>query len=266
MARVRGEGGLSLGPLPAISSVPTASATEMAEADRIASEELGIPLEALMENAAHQIAAATRLFAGGVSGLRVAAVCGNGNNGGDALGALRHLQAWGANVEAFVGAPREKLRPLAALQFDILAKLGVPLRLTTEMEQDDLIGALAGAEILLDGLLGYSAKGPPRGEIARLIAAVVSSERPGRVVAVDLPSGLDPDSGESASGTAASVVAASVTVTLALPKTGLTRERARRYVGELVVADIGIPPEAYGGMGIDARGVFAKGDLVRIIP
>ena len=257
---------MTLDGLPVLARVPTASAAQMAEADRIASKDLRIPLEVLMENAAHQIAAATRLFADGVRGTRIAAVCGSGNNGGDALAALRHLHGWGATVEALITAPRDKLRPLAALQHDILETLGVPLRLTTSMTADEIAAALAGPEILLDGLLGYSAKGAPRGEVARLIAAVVSSERIGAVVAVDLPSGIDPDTGESASGTAASVIAASMTVTLALPKTGLPRERARRYVGELVVADIGIPAKAYDRMGIDARGLFAEGDLVRIIP
>lgn len=257
---------MTLDGLPVLAHVPTASAAQMAEADRIASEELGIPLEVLMENAAHQIAVAARLFAGGVAGARIAAVCGSGNNGGDALAALRHLSGWGAKVEAFISTPRDRLRPLAALQHDILAKLGVPLRLTTGIAQDDLAGALAGPDILLDGLLGYSAKGAPRGEVARLIEAIVSSEGVGSVVAVDLPSGIDPDTGESASGTPASVIAASMTVTLALPKTGLPRERARRYVGELVLADIGVPPQAYDGMGIDVQGLFAEGDLVRIIP
>ncbi|HEY6958787.1 MAG TPA: NAD(P)H-hydrate epimerase [Candidatus Limnocylindria bacterium] len=257
---------MTLDGLPVLSRVPTASATQMAAADRIASADLGIPLEVLMENAAHQIAVATRLFAGGVSGMRIAALCGSGNNGGDALAALRHLAGWGADVEALMSAPREKLRPLAALQHDILTKLGVPMRFTTGMKHDELATALAGPAILLDGLLGYGARGAPRGEVARVIETVVSSARIGTVVAVDLPSGIDPDTGESASGTPASVIAASMTVTLALPKTGLPRERARRYVGELVVADIGIPPRAYDGMGIDAHGVFAEGDLVRIIP
>ena len=257
---------MSLDALPVLARVPVASAAQMAEADRVAADQLGIPLDALMENAAHQVAVATRLFAGDVGGMRIAAVCGSGNNGGDALAALRHLHGWGARVEAFVAAPREKLRPLALTQYDILAKLDVPLHLTTAMQQDDLASALGTADVVLDGLLGYSAKGPPRGEIGRLIEAVTSNARIGNVVAVDLPSGIDPDTGESASGTAASVIAASLTVTLALPKTGLPRERARRYVGELLVADIGIPAKAYDGMGIDARGLFAKGDLVRIIP
>lgn len=257
---------MSLDALPAFARVPVASAAQMAEVDRVAADELGIPLVALTENAAHQTAAATRLFAGDVAGMRIAALCGSGNNGGDALAALRHLHGWGARVEALVTAPREKLRPLAALQYDVLAKLGVPLRHTTTMPHDELLTAVAGSDVLLDGLLGYSAKGAPRGEIARVIEAVTANASVGNVVAVDLPSGIDPDTGESANGAPASVIAASLTVTLALPKTGLPRERARRYVGELIVADIGIPVKAYEGMGIDVRGLFAKGDLVRIIP
>lgn len=256
---------MSLDGLPALARVPTVTAAQMADADRIASSELGIPLGALMENAAHQIAAATRLFAGNVAGMRIAAVCGSGNNGGDALAALRHLGGWGASVEAFVAAPREKLRPLAALQHDILARLGVQPRLTSAVGRADLVAALGAADIVLDGLLGYSATGAPRGEVARLIETLTASAIPS-IVAVDLPSGIDPDTGESASGRPAGVIGASMTVTLALPKTGLLREHARRSVGELVLADIGIPAEAYERMGVDVGGLFARGDLVRIIP
>ena len=100
---------MTIASLPTLSvrDVPLATATQMAEADRVASQELGIPLEVLMENAARQIAIATRLFVGGIAGKDVVAVVGSGNNGGDALGALRHLAAWGARAEAYVGASRE---------------------------------------------------------------------------------------------------------------------------------------------------------------
>ena len=82
------------------------------------------------------------------------------------------------------------------------------------------------------------------------------------VIAVDLPSGLDPDTGTTL-GTAA--VRAALTVTLALPKAGLVRQDARGWVGELVLADIGIPAKAFEALGVDMTGLFAAGDLVRII-
>src|SRR5437773_1898899 len=99
--------------LPTLRDIPSATAAQMAEADRIASEELGIPLELLMENASHQIAVAARVFLGGVAGKRIVAFVGSGNNGGDALGALRHLSGWGAIVGAVLSCAPERLRPLA---------------------------------------------------------------------------------------------------------------------------------------------------------
>jgi NAD(P)H-hydrate epimerase len=82
------------------------------------------------------------------------------------------------------------------------------------------------------------------------------------VIAVDLPSGIDPDTGAALGN---DVVRAALTVTLALPKTGLVEPDARAAVGQLVLADIGIPARAYEALGIDASGLFARGDLVRII-
>ncbi|HEU5288548.1 MAG TPA: NAD(P)H-hydrate epimerase [Candidatus Limnocylindria bacterium] len=257
---------MSIADLPELRSPPAATAAQMAEADRVAASELGIPLEVLMENAARQIAAATRSFRGSVDGRRVVAVCGTGNNGGDALGALRHLHGWGAQVEAVVAAPRDRLRPLAALQLDILDRLGVPCDDAGAMDDAAIVDRLRAADVLLDGLLGYSASGAPRGEIARLIALMTGGRREGRIVAVDLPSGLDPDTGATLNGGPAGAVRAALTVTLALPKTGLLRAEAREWVGDLVLADIGIPAKAYEGLGIAAQRLFADGDLVRIIP
>jgi hydroxyethylthiazole kinase-like uncharacterized protein yjeF len=234
--------------LPALRDVPSATAAQMAGADRIASDELGIPLEVLMENASHQIAVAARLFLGGVAGKRIVAFAGSGNNGGDALGALRHLSGWGAVVGAVLSGPVERLHPLARRQHDILANLGVQR------------GAGADeADLLIDGLLGYSASGPPRDALADLIRAANASRLP--ILAVDLPSGLHPDTGEPLGVT----IRAALTVTLALPKRGLIETRSRALVGELLLADIGIPPQAFDRLAIETRGLFESGDLLRII-
>lgn len=235
--------------LPALREVPSATAAQMAEADRLASEELGIPLEALMENASHQIATAARLLLDGVRGKRIVAFAGSGNNGGDALAALRHLSGWGAEVRAVLSGPAERLRPLARKQHDILAKLGVTRR---DSPVDD-------ADLLIDGLLGYSVAGPPRDAVAELIRAANASRLP--ILAVDLPSGLHPDTGEPLGVT----IRAALTVTLALPKRGLVATRSHALVGDLLVADIGIPPQAFDRLAIETRGVFDHGDLVRII-
>ena len=258
---------MSLESLPLVRDVPVATAVQMAEADRVASVELGIPLEALMENAAHQIAVATRLWLGGsVAGRDIVAICGTGNNGGDALAALRHLHGWGAHVEAYLSAPRERLRPLAALQCDVLTRLAVRVHAAPAVPDRDLVERFRRADVQLDGLLGYSASGAPRGEVARLIRLSLAGGRPGQIVAVDLPSGLDPGTGARLGDRAGTTVRAAVTVTLALPKTGLLAPAAREWVGELVLADIGIPPEAYSRIGFDVGEVFGRGDLVRVAP
>jgi hydroxyethylthiazole kinase-like uncharacterized protein yjeF len=249
--------------LPAVAarSVPTLGAVQMAEADRAASEELGIPVAVLMENAARMIAAAARAFMDEVEGQVVSALVGVGNNGGDALAALRHLLGWGAEVDAFVAAPPDRLRPLARAQYDILKKLGVPLYDTTSLDDRFIVHRLRARHLVLDGLLGYSARGAPRGEIARLIG-LAPELAPSPLLAVDLPSGLDPDTGAARGG----AIHAVATVTLGLPKPGLLRPDARPYVGELVLADIGIPAKAYAPLGVDAQALFARGDLLRIIP
>jgi len=234
--------------LPTLRDVPSATAAQMAEADRIASEELSIPLELLMENASHQIAVAARTFLGVVANKRIVAFVGSGNNGGDALGALRHLSGWGATVGAVLSGPAERLRPIARRQLDILAKLGVP----PDAAVDD-------ADLVIDGLLGYSVTGAPRDAVADLIRAANASRLP--ILAVDIPSGLHPDTGEPLGVT----IRAALTVTLALPKRGLAATRSRALVGELLLADIGIPPQAFDRLTIETRGLFERGDLVRII-
>lgn len=234
--------------LPALRQVPSATAAQMAEADRIASNELGIPLEVLMENASHQIAVAARMFLGGVAGKRIVALAGSGNNGGDAMGALRHLSGWGAKVSAVLSGPVEKLRPLAHGQHDILVALGVPRG-----------AAIEDADLVIDGLLGYSVAGPPRDGVADLIRAANASGLP--ILAVDLPSGLHPDTGVPLGVT----IRAALTVTLALPKRGLMAARSHALVGDLLLADIGIPPQAFDRLAIETRGLFEGGDVVRII-
>jgi len=239
---------VSFDSLPTLRNAPSATAAQMADVDRIASAELGIPLELLMENASHQIATTARLFLGGVPGKRIVALVGSGNNGGDALGALRHLLGWGARVSAVLSGPAERLRPLARRQHDILAKGGVPLD-----------AAAVDADLLIDGLLGYSVAGPPRSAVSEAIRAANGSRLP--ILAVDLPSGMHPDTGEPLGVT----IRAALTVTLALPKRGLMTTPSRALVGELLLADIGIPPQAFDRVGIETRGLFDGGDLVRII-
>ncbi len=241
--------------LPAASDVPTVTAAEMAKVDRTATLELGVPEVALMENAGHQTAVAVRLLLGDVVGKRVVALVGRGNNGADALVAARHLFGWGADARALLAHPLERMRPLG--QTHAAAARNAGMRVVSY--DPDAPDELAGADLIIDGLLGYSGSGVPREDIAALVRAANRSRVP--ILALDLPSGLHPDTGAPQGVT----IRAACTVTLALPKTGLVVTASRALVGELLLADIGIPAAAYGRADVDPARIFGRGDLVRII-
>src|SRR3989442_11876432 len=257
---VRAGAPVRLDDLPAIRSVPVVTAAQMAEADRVASEELGIALAVLMENASRPGAAAARALLGSVRGQRVIALARRGNNGGDALGAARHLLGWGADARVALSGAPDRLRDLPRAQHDILVEPGAPNPGAAESGPRGVREEVPAAAPLLRGLPRAILSGAPHGAVAELIAAAERSAVP--VLAIDLPSGLDPDDGIPL-GTA---IAARATVTPAPPKLGLTLPPARRYVGELLLPDIGIPAKAYARFGIDARRGFASGDLVRVTP
>jgi len=249
---------VTLDDLPTVRAVPTVTAAQMAEVDRVTIEDLHIPVDVLMENAGRQIAAAARAFLGGtVVGKRVIGLVGSGNNGGDAAVALRHLVNWGARVCAEVAAPQERLRETTRHQISRLL-LATTWEIATVHDASWSGLRDLDADLLIDGLLGYSAKGAPRETVATIIGAASASRVP--ILAVDLPSGIEPDTG-AAPGEA---IHAAATVTLALPKHGLVSAKAHDYVGELLLADIAIPHAAFARIGVDTRRLFEQGDLVRV--
>jgi NAD(P)H-hydrate epimerase len=243
---------VTIADLPVVRGIPHVTAAQMAEVDRAAVEDYGISIEMLMENAARGVALACRALLGTLSGRRIVCLAGTGNNGGDALAAARRLHGWGANVRCVLSGTRDGLHgDLNKRQHDVAVRSGIPVAGTDDARLD-------GADLLVDGLLGYSVTGAPRGNVELLIREADRSGVP--MIAIDLPSGLDPDTGTPL-GLA---VRAAATVTLALPKAGLLGPHARSLVGELLLADIGVPPAVYERFGIDARGCFVAGDLVRV--
>ncbi len=115
-----------------------------------------------------------------------------------------------------------------------------------------------GTALVLDGLLGYSLAGAPRGRTAQLIAAANNSRVP--MLALDVPSGLSADTGVPFEPT----TRARRTLTLALPKVGLLQPSAQTYVGELFVADISVPPRLYERFGLSVGSLFSTEDVVRV--
>jgi len=207
----------------------------------MAQERFGIPVDWLMEAAGWQ---AARFCRG-----RTVVVCGVGNNAGDGFAAARHLHRWGKLVSvSCVDAGR--LRGATLRQRDALAKVGIDVSGELKLE---------GAEVVLDALFGTGLSRAPEGKFAAWIEAINDSRS--RVIAVDLPSGLDADSGVAYAPT----VRANTTVTLGLAKPGLLEGDGPRVAGEIWVADIGVPFEAYTAIGIEVpHNLFGENDSVRL--
>jgi len=247
-------------PTVAGSSVPTVSAGVMAEVDRRAIEEYGITLLQMMEQAGSHLAEVVRLELGGqLTGRHVVVAVGPGNNGGGGLVAARHLLNRGANVRVVLARPALRMSEASRHQLATLLTIGMSCCVATyDLSDDELETALADADIVVDAILGYRADGRPHGEAERLITSIVRSGRP--VVSLDLPSGVDPDTGE-APGWA---IASQATLTLALPKAGLVDERGAGRTGRLYLGDLGLPEALYTGLGIDVGPLFARGRIITI--
>lgn len=236
--------------------VPTVTVAQMREVDRIMIQELGIELVQMMENAGRALAEQTRrLLLGGIAaGRRVVVAAGAGANGGGGLAAARRLLVWGAEVVVVLPRSLEETRGTPAQQLAIARRLGIRINSGAE----GAAAALAGADAVVDALIGYGLQGPPRPPVSALIDAVNGSGVP--VIALDVPSGLDADLG-TAPGAA---VRAVTTITLALPKVGLLAESARIRVGSLYLADISVPPTVYQRLGLEVGPIFARLDIVEL--
>lgn len=222
------------------------SRQEVRELDARAAEELALPTLILMENAGRGAAAWLDELAGGDTASspspppRVLVLCGPGNNGGDGGVVARHLDAWGYSVRIVWFTRRESLRSDALAQWNILERAGVDqIAWKDEHAADptpgELDSLLAGADWLVDALLGTGLTRPVEGAPRSVVEAMNRSGKP--ILALDLPSGLDADTGKPL-GVA---VRARATATFVAPKLGFSLPGASDYTGEVAVIDIGLP-------------------------
>ncbi len=214
----------------------TISSTEMKIIDRN-SAAWGVTSLQLMEAAGRSVAEVVEAKLGGVRGRRIVVFAGAGGNAGDGLTAARYLAARGARITVYLLTRPDELRGEALHQYRAVEAMDVSVEVKVVRDVQDMPDSVE-ADAVIDALLGIGVKGRVRSLYARAIEAINSST--GLKVAVDVPSGLDPDTGRELGP----VVRADVTVTFHKPKKGLLVDSARRYVGELVVANIGVPPEA----------------------
>lgn len=224
---------------------------EMRAIDRYTIDVIGIPALVLMENAGRAIAQEVirlaaeepqrRRRAGGEAPRWVVLV-GKGNNGGDGIVCARHLAEHGFEVLLLYAGPPDGWTGEAGVQRDIARRLGLPSAVYGEGEPIDW----DRWDGIVDALLGTGTMGPPREPYASLIREAVESGLP--IVAADLPSGLNADTGEAADP----CIRARVTVALAVRKRGLMLYPGADYAGEVVVRPIGIPEAAVRRQGVNA--------------
>jgi NAD(P)H-hydrate epimerase len=202
--------------------------------DRRAMQEWGVPGIVLMENAGRGMAELLRAL--GARGP-VAVCCGRGNNGGDGCVLARHLDNAGVPVRVLLFARPEDLAGDAAVNYRIVAKAGLPIEVYagTEVDEDKLRGELAAGDWVVDALFGSGLRGPVRAPLDRVVSAINASGA--RVLAVDIPSGLDSDTGQPQGPT----VRAHHTATVAALKKGFQEEAARPWLGQVHVIDMGVP-------------------------
>lgn len=216
---------------PILGGWPEIDAAGMAEVDLLMVDTYGITLPQMMENAGRALAvlARDRFLGGQVSGRAVTVLAGTGGNGGGALTAARRLAGWGARVTLVLSGPAEAMAAVPGQQLAILKRMGLAPSEAPHGQPD----------LILDGLIGYSLKGSPRGRAAELIRWANAATAP--VLALDVPSGFDAQTGTLT----AEVIRATATLTLALPKRGLAAPALRHAVGDLYLADISVPPGLY---------------------
>jgi hydroxyethylthiazole kinase-like uncharacterized protein yjeF len=200
--------------------------------DKVAAERYHIPGVVLMENAA--IAATNVAVQMMEQGDRpVMLLCGGGNNGGDGLAVARHLHNRGLNICILLTADPEKYSGDAKINWDICRAMNLPAEAATVQA----IGAFR-PRLIIDAIFGTGLTRMPRPPFADLVAAIDKTGVP--VLAIDIPSGLDCDTGQPLGP---ACVKATRTITFVAEKVGFDRSEARKYLGEVSVGEIGCPRE-----------------------
>jgi hydroxyethylthiazole kinase-like uncharacterized protein yjeF len=224
---------------------------EMKEVDRLSTERAGIASLALMENAGGAVAKFAQERFRDLSRQPIVVLCGKGNNGGDGFVVARHLKRAGAKPEVILCASEEEVRGDAAENLKRWKAFPGDLKVAaSETEWARVSFLLSGNAIIIDALLGTGLRGAAAGFLQRVIhdTNALRGQR-STVVAVDIPSGLEADTGEHPGQT----IRADYTITFTAPKVGMLLRDAPTWMGNLIVRDIGSPPALIEDMG--------KGDL-----
>ena len=224
----------------------TCTREEVRELDRLAIEEYGIPGVVLMENAGRGAADAAKEMLGDPCDMRVVIFCGRGNNGGDGYVIARHLHNAGARAVLVLACETARIPGDgdAGVNLSIVRAMGIPLHVAAaEAGVQDAAGLVKGADLVVDALLGTGLQGDVREPYLSLIRLINAADLP--VLSVDIPSGLDANTGK----VLRAAVRACRTATFVLPKQGFYRQEGPAHTGQVDVVDIGIPRELIESLG-----------------
>jgi hydroxyethylthiazole kinase-like uncharacterized protein yjeF len=213
---------------------------EVRAVDSWAINTLGIPGVVLMENAGRSCAELIKEKLKEIANPKVCIFCGTGNNGGDGYVIARHLLNSSFKVTVIICGDRNKIKGDAKTNLDILERMGQPIE-QLNMADEDITGRVRtfaeGADMLVDGLFGTGLRGQLSDEYKQLIESINAQGRP--ILAVDIPSGLDCDTGEPLGA----AIKAIYTVTFVAVKKGFTMSSSvAQYTGQIFVASIGVEP------------------------
>lgn len=205
----------------------TVSVKEMQELDRTAIKERGIPSIALMENAGRAVSEIALSELKDIKDKKVAVFCGGGNNGGDGFVAARHLFNKGVKINVYLISKRSDLKNDPEINARLLEDIGV--------EICEISGPISvDSDLIIDAMFGIGLKGEVKKPAKDIIIDLNKKSIP--VISVDVPSGLDADTGEIL-GVA---IKAGVTVTMQFPKQGFYKNKGLEYTGKIIAVDIGI--------------------------
>ncbi len=230
------------------------TAAEMRQIDKNTIEGIGIPGIVLMETAGSEIVRAIEQHY--PTAQRVGVFVGKGNNGGDGLVIARQLAHAGREVNVFLVSPAESFTGEARTNLDIAKNLELQIE---EILTDAVFFDTLRCDLLVDAIFGTGLRGAVRESVANIINAI--NDLPIPILAVDLPSGLDADSGTPL-GTC---VQADRTITIGLPKRGLLVHPGVEFAGKIEVVDIGFPQQIIDAQNIKVNWTTEK-DAAAWIP
>jgi len=233
-------------------NIPFIDPSDMDRVDDLMLKEYGISRIQMMENAGLNLAilAKAKFLKNEPADKTIGVVAGNGTSGGIALVAARRLKNWGAKVYLVLTYDPSKYKKEIGKELEVTQKLKIPIH--EKPKKSDLI---------IDGILDHGKQGNRSGQFADVIERINDLKVP--VVTIEAPSGLDLKTGKPSKQT----VKASATMALAMPKIGLFKMTASKHVGDLYLADIGVPPELFKSLqlnGVALENIFRESTLVRI--